>query len=154
MKCHSKSAAIHANVGRQKAPEHMALAGVAPVSNVTKTLEMSFIVVHGFGEWVPSSEPAVARSPCPSEAGWRATDERQRRYPTVPLLVRSGASVRWPGLPADTLSPPATWRTSYTGSAGQRPRSLSSSTQCLSLMFQRCASSVQICGPNAKPFRP
>jgi len=89
MKCHAKSAAIHANVGRQKAPEHMALAGVARVSNVAKRLGGSSIVIHGFGEWVPSSEPAVARSPCPSEASWRATDERQRRQPTVPLLVGS-----------------------------------------------------------------
>jgi len=89
MKCHAKSAAIHASVGRQKAPEHMALAGVARVSNVAKKLSGSSIVIHGFGEWVPLSEPAVARSPCLSVASWRATAERQRRHPTVPLLVRS-----------------------------------------------------------------
>lgn len=46
-------------------------------------------------EWVPSSEPAVARSPCLSAASWRATAERQRRPPTVPLWE----SARVSGLP-------------------------------------------------------
>ena len=153
MKGNPKSATIHPIVGRQRRLGTGSLSGSLE-SQTSRKAWVTSPSKWGPWEWVPSSESAVARSPCPSEAGWRATDERQRRYPTVPLLVRSGASVRWPGLPADTLSPPATWRTSYTGSAGQRPRSLSSSTQCLSLMFQRCASSVQICGPNAKPFRP
>jgi len=88
MKCNSKSAAIQGTVGRHKAPGHRGLRGVARISNVAKKLGISSLLKHGFAEWVPSSEPAVARSPCPSEASWRATAERQRRQPTVPLLVR------------------------------------------------------------------
>lgn len=89
MKCNTKSAAIQGIVGRRVAPEHRALTGVARFSNVVKKFGNSSSWEQGFGEWVPSSEPAVARSPCPSEASWRATDVRQRRQPTVPLLVGS-----------------------------------------------------------------
>jgi len=75
MKFNAKSAAIQGIVGRQKAPKHRAVSGVAPISNVTKELGILSSLKQGFGKWGPSSEPAVARSPCPSEASWRATDE-------------------------------------------------------------------------------